>query len=920
MTVKPSLSGRNDLTRWNRAGLRRFRYIDANAITHLQTLRDLLQERFPGIEYLGKAGETSGKESTAEVQRWLDQYHADRRDYGWEILRTYARACHVLTEYINAYANECYLETATEWENVRRLVGMLGYQPAPPASAETWLALEWEKDAPPGKIKAGFAVQNQPAEGEDTITYETLEDLEGDATLNELFPKDWNKSQKILSDSDNEFLFEYKEGIVANSVGVLVCNNENKKYSKVKIKRIQTHESITVETNGNFGDKKPSDLRLLINPAYMEKPLPYGDGVFKLEQPLILTNGGLVILESREGKRIPRWVKEKRNSYFSVSPIKKITDIKKVYIAHKTSAIENVNFSSPPCNEDKKIKFLYTNVFFFPKNCIGAWVIHSSSGLLSDVTENIKDYCAGHITAKLVDAGNWKEAFYILDDDYSNIEKAEKKFCISGKATALIDEKFILAKSGSDYSILSILKTQQNANDFEIIFDNYDYNNNIEVIFTNFQDELKPLDHNKNNNPTYKNTKNYSTIILERNEENFLNHLSTGRKVLIEGEGDTKLTTIHHIDNNTIFVQPPLPNDSEDKFPCYSTRIYANVVKAGHGETQPEYILGSGDAAEINQRFHLDVEDVSFVADANFASGVRADLKVKVDERIWKQIPDLGQSVPEEHHYQVMIREDHTIDIQFGDGVNGRRLPTGFDNVRVRYRTGNGKAGNLKAGKLTEIVQPHSLIKDVKQPLAASGGNDIESVESMRSNAPASVLTLERAVSLSDFTHLATRHSSVLQAQAFPDSSVMPGRPAIKVVVVPPDGKELGKGLTTIEDYLEEHAIPGTSITVENFIPILLKIHVTLQIMTTAWQEELVKAAVKKLLLDKLSIENRKLGQSLFRSEVVGWVEQVQGVENCSCTISTKMAEKRLTVSSDELLYLPPDTGSLTIDSKEYQP
>ena len=36
-----------DLTRWNRAGLARFRYVDGNAATYLEELRLALADRFP---------------------------------------------------------------------------------------------------------------------------------------------------------------------------------------------------------------------------------------------------------------------------------------------------------------------------------------------------------------------------------------------------------------------------------------------------------------------------------------------------------------------------------------------------------------------------------------------------------------------------------------------------------------------------------------------------------------------------------------------------------------------------------------------------------------------------------------------------------------------------------------------------------
>ena len=40
------MSKRGDLTRWNRAGLSRFRYVDGNAAEYLEILRQQLAKRF----------------------------------------------------------------------------------------------------------------------------------------------------------------------------------------------------------------------------------------------------------------------------------------------------------------------------------------------------------------------------------------------------------------------------------------------------------------------------------------------------------------------------------------------------------------------------------------------------------------------------------------------------------------------------------------------------------------------------------------------------------------------------------------------------------------------------------------------------------------------------------------------------------
>jgi len=58
------MSTGNDLTRWNRAGLRRFRYVDGNAVTFLEFLRAELAKRFGGMVSTVDVDVTSGATDT----------------------------------------------------------------------------------------------------------------------------------------------------------------------------------------------------------------------------------------------------------------------------------------------------------------------------------------------------------------------------------------------------------------------------------------------------------------------------------------------------------------------------------------------------------------------------------------------------------------------------------------------------------------------------------------------------------------------------------------------------------------------------------------------------------------------------------------------------------------------------------------
>ena len=152
------MTDKTDLTRWNRAGLSRFRYIDGNAATFLEDVRQRLAERFPTWAELDVSIETD-ENHNQKLERLQSQYEGETDDMLLNISRGFVRSAHVLTETLDAYANETKLGTASQWENVRKLVNMLDYHPRPPASSYTPLVIHVKEDGS-GILPKGFQVKH----------------------------------------------------------------------------------------------------------------------------------------------------------------------------------------------------------------------------------------------------------------------------------------------------------------------------------------------------------------------------------------------------------------------------------------------------------------------------------------------------------------------------------------------------------------------------------------------------------------------------------------------------------------------------------------------------------------------------------------------------------------------------------------
>ncbi|WP_293990083.1 hypothetical protein [Sphingomonas sp.] len=123
------------------------------------------------------------------------------------------------------------------------------------------------------------------------------------------------------------------------------------------------------------------------------------------------------------------------------------------------------------------------------------------------------------------------------------------------------------------------------------------------------------------------------------------------------------------------------------------------------------------------------------------------------------------------------------VSLRFGDGIAGRRAPTG-QPMAMRYRRGGGGAGNIGAGTLAHIVSDDDRILAVTNPLAATGGSDAQSIDQVVALAPDARRKQLRCVTDEDFAAAARRLSEVdaVLVRRTPES------PVVELRVVTPQG------------------------------------------------------------------------------------------------------------------------------------
>lgn len=103
-------------------------------------------------------------------------------------------------------------------------------------------------------------------------------------------------------------------------------------------------------------------------------------------------------------------------------------------------------------------------------------------------------------------------------------------------------------------------------------------------------------------------------------------------------------------------------------------------------ERKKRVVLGSSDV-------NINTNKIKLPEKFSKSSNLR-DIKISVDKNQWKQVDTLRKSTPSDRHYVIRREENGEVYIQFGDGVNGARPPSGENNVTATYRSGAGAEGN----------------------------------------------------------------------------------------------------------------------------------------------------------------------------------------------------------------------------------
>lgn len=894
---------------YNRPGLSEIRYRIGTHSAFLETMIN----RLTGF-YLEKQDYQG---NIRKVYPLKDLTTRDANDPALALLDAWAAVADVLTFYRERIANEGYLRTATERRSIVELAGLVGYQPRPGVAAGVFLAYGIDTNTKEEVlIPAGSRVQSIPGPDEFPQSFETGEDLIAKAQWNNLRPRlTQGQTRNTIEGGSRIYLKGINTGVKPNDVLLLDYGSGEEAFRKIVYEIFPDNESdrtllTFTEKEGPTFDFVPVVkmmhqlvLPVSVQPANQFQLRKSLAGQFALTTNTTLKNAG--VSSSASG---PRMVAGNITRPAPQAGYAVLGAFSPTLKQHLGTATANTKLTE---------KKLSVHVFRAMASLFG----HNSprepryepSTIMVD-GRSLPNPSAGNLRPQ-----PWPE-WQVNEDEAGDVLYLERIY-----KDILPGQYIAVHMQGDDIPQLFHAKTVHNIsrNAYGISGET----TRIQLDQPWWQPE------NERDIKKIRTTRVYvHPEMLEPAEEpittpvcggaddpieldGFYEGLEAGRWVIVSGE-----RTIEGTDGIR-FSEPALlasvSHDIQKGFPdeqlhtyirfaenlayCFKrdmVTIYGNVVKATHGESRTE-ILGSGDGAKSLQTFSLKQFPLTFVSAAN-PSGITGTLKLFVNNIEWRETDSLAGLQADDRRFITRTDNEGKTSVIFGNGVGGARLPTGVENIRAQYRNGIGKKGNVKSEQISLLISKPLGVKEVINPLSASGGADKETLRQARQHTPLAVKALDRLVSVRDYEDFCRIYAGIGKAHAVELSD---GRELLIHVTVagaediPIDpGSDLFRNLRqTLYDFGDPFR--KIQLAVRELLMIVIEAGVAI---LPEYQWESVVIEVRDALLRHFSFERRELGQDVILSQVIRVMQSVQGVLYVDVNAFGGIPEKK-PVTSEEI-------------------
>lgn len=287
----------------------------------------------------------------------------------------------------------------------------------------------------------------------------------------------------------------------------------------------------------------------------------------------------------------------------------------------------------------------------------------------------------------------------------------------------------------------------------------------------------------------------------------------------------------------------------------------------------------------------------SFRTPASFATS-RAIPQVAVYDdqgEPWTVLQDLLSST-EAQRVCVLEREyDGSAFLRFGDGQYGMAPESGMD-FHVRYRVGNGTAGNIGRDSLAHVLTRVPGVTEVRNPLPAAGGVDPETLDQIRQQAPFAFRTQLRAVTEDDYRVMAELDSNIREARGTLRWTGSWYTAFVSVDAVAPSGPSAALVVAT-QARLNLFRMMNVDLAVEGAVIVGLRIEMNICVDPGYFQAD-VKSMLLQLFttgilctgrLGLLNPKNFTFGQTIYTSPLIAAAQGVEGVTSVTMALFQRM-------------------------------
>jgi hypothetical protein len=263
----------------------------------------------------------------------------------------------------------------------------------------------------------------------------------------------------------------------------------------------------------------------------------------------------------------------------------------------------------------------------------------------------------------------------------------------------------------------------------------------------------------------------------------------------------------------------------------------------------------------------------------------QGSISITIADESWSEAGHFQDSTPDSLHFMTDTDAFDIATIIFGEGQNGAVPPQG-SVIAVSYLSTLGEKGNLAPGRITQILTPvysdGALVAlSVTNPVSATGGASRETIEHARSQAPAELRTLWKAVTLEDYKALAEGFPGVAKAHVLDTNDCQNIRHYNVHLAIAPDGGGLPSALLKrdLADFLERRKV--ITVEVNLFDPIYRPIDIDAEVY--AWPGEAlenVRSRIEYQLSEFFTFDRVGFGQMVHLSDLVALIDGVRGVSH----------------------------------------